>query len=91
MTLSYIGDAKFAGKKEAIVMETREQQAIVSLLDKDPELKKYYDEHQELEKQLAVYQHKHHLSTEEEMEMKRIQKLKLIGKDRMMEIIGRYR
>jgi uncharacterized protein len=72
-------------------MEIREEQAIVSLLDKDPELKKYYDEHQELEKKLAVYQHKHHLSADEEMEMKRIQKLKLVGKDRMMEIIGRYR
>ena len=72
-------------------MEIREEQAIVSLLDKDPELKKYYEEHQELEKKLAVYQHKHHLSADEEMEMKRIQKLKLIGKDRMMEIIGRYR
>ena len=72
-------------------MEIREEQAIVSLLDKDPELKKFYEEHQELEKQLAVYQHKHHLSADEEMEMKRIQKLKLVGKDRMMEIIGRHR
>jgi uncharacterized protein YdcH (DUF465 family) len=72
-------------------MELREEQAIVSLLDKDPELRKYYEEHQELEKKLAVFQHKHHLSADEEMEMKRIQKLKLIGKDRMMEIIGRYR
>ncbi len=72
-------------------MESREEQAIVSLLDRDPELKKFYDEHQELEKQLAVFQHKHHLSPEEEVEMKRIQKLKLVGKDRMMEIIGRYR
>jgi hypothetical protein len=42
-------------------------------------------------KKLSVYQHKHHLSPEEEMEMKRIQKLKLVGKDRMMEIIGKYR
>ena len=34
-------------------MENSEESAIVSLLDKDPELKKYYDEHQALEKQLA--------------------------------------
>jgi uncharacterized protein YdcH (DUF465 family) len=72
-------------------MDLRDEQAIVSLLDRDPELKKFYDEHQELEKKLSVYQHKHHLSLEEEMEMKRIQKLKLVGKDRMMEIIGKYR
>jgi uncharacterized protein len=72
-------------------MEHREEQAIVSLLDKDQELKRFYDEHQELEKQLAVFQHKHHLSPEEEIEMKRIQKLKLVGKDKMMEILGKHR
>jgi len=72
-------------------MEHREEQAIVSLLDKDPELKSFYDEHQELEKQLAVFQHKHYLSPEEEIEMKRIQKLKLAGKDKIMEILGKHR
>ncbi|HWH80301.1 MAG TPA: hypothetical protein VNT76_23135 [Candidatus Binatus sp.] len=72
-------------------MEPRDEQTIVSLLDKDPELRKCYDEHQEFEKKLAEYQHKHHLSPEEEVEMKRIQKLKLVGKDRMMEILGRHR
>jgi uncharacterized protein YdcH (DUF465 family) len=72
-------------------MEAREEQVIVSLLDKDPELKKYYEEHQQLEKKLAEFHHKHHLSPEEEIEMKRIQKLKLVGKDKIMEILGRHR
>jgi hypothetical protein len=72
-------------------MEVKEEQAIVSLLDRDPELRKYYEEHQELEKKLAVFQHKHHLSPDEEIEMKKIQKLKLAGKDRIMEILGRHR
>ena len=72
-------------------MEDKEEQAIVSLLDKDPELRKFYEEHQELEKQLSVFQHKLHLSSEEEIEMKRIQKLKLAGKDKIMEILGRHR
>lgn len=72
-------------------MELKEEQTIVSLLDKDPELKKFYDEHRELEKQLAVLQHKHHLSPDEEIEMKKIQKLKLAGKDRMMQILEKYR
>jgi hypothetical protein len=72
-------------------MENHEEQTIVSLLDREPELKKFYDEHLELEKKLAEFQHKHHLSPDEEVEMKRIQKLKLIGKDRMMEIVGRHR
>lgn len=72
-------------------MESREEQVIVSLLDKDPELKKFYEEHQELERRLAVLQHKHLLSADEEIEKKRIQKLKLAGKDKMMEILGKHR
>ena len=72
-------------------MESREEQVIVSLLDKDPELRKYYEEHQALEKKLSEFQHNHHLSADEEMEMKRIQKLKLVGKDKIMEILGKHR
>lgn len=72
-------------------MESREEQAIISLLDKDPELKKYYEEHQELEKKLLEFQHKSHLTPLEEMEKKKIQKLKLAGKDKIMEILGRHR
>jgi len=72
-------------------MEAREEAFIVSLLEKDPELRKHYEEHQELEKQLSEFQHKHHLSPEEEVEMKRIQKLKLAGKDKIMELLGKHR
>ena len=72
-------------------MELKDEQTIVSLLDKDPELRKFYEEHRELEHKLAQFQHKHHLTPEEELEMKKIQKLKLVGKDRMMEILGRHR
>jgi len=72
-------------------MEFKEEHAIVSLLDKDPELKKFYEEHREFEKKLAEFQHKYYLTPEEELEMKRIQKLKLVGKDRMMEILERHR
>jgi uncharacterized protein YdcH (DUF465 family) len=72
-------------------MEQREEELIVSLLDKDPELKKYYEEHQELEKELLLYQHKVHLTASEEVEKKRLQKLKLLGKDKIMQILDRYR
>ena len=72
-------------------MERRDQEFIVSLLDKDPELRKYYEEHQDLEKQLEMFQHKPHLSSYEEVEKKRLQKLKLAGKDKIMEIIESYR
>ncbi len=39
-------------------MERTEEAFIISLLDRDPELRKYYEEHQELENKLLSYQHK---------------------------------
>ena len=72
-------------------MERREEEFIISLLDRDPELRKYYEEHQQLEKKLLNYQHKAYLTPAEEVEKKRLQKLKLLGKDKIMEILGKYR
>lgn len=72
-------------------MDKREEEFIISILDKDPELRRFYEEHLELEKKLLSFQHKSHLTPSEEVEKKRLQKLKLVGKDKMMEILGRYR
>lgn len=72
-------------------MELYEESKIVSLLDTEPELKKLYDEHQAFEKQLAEFQHKNHLTTDEEVEMKRLQKLKLAGRDKIMELVSKHR
>lgn len=72
-------------------MEKREEQFIISLLDKDAELRQYYEEHQELENKLVGYEHKVHLTPLEEMERKKLQKLKLIGKDKIMQILARHR
>jgi uncharacterized protein YdcH (DUF465 family) len=72
-------------------MDKKDEELIVSLVDSDPELRKYYEEHQELEQKLLGYQNKSHLTPMEEMEKKRLQKLKLIGKDKIMEILGRHR
>ncbi len=72
-------------------MEKHDEELIRSLMGSDAELKRYYEEHLELEKQLARLQHKHYLTPEETLEKKRIQKMKLAGKDRIMGILGRYR
>ena len=72
-------------------MESMDEQLIMSLVDRDPELKRLHEEHLQLEKQLAQMNHKGFLNAEEEVERKRLQKVKLAGKDRMMEILGRYR
>lgn len=72
-------------------MEAKDEQLIQSLVDRDPELKRYYDEHIQLEKRLAQMNHKGFLNSEEELERKRLQKVKLAGKDRIMEILTKYR
>jgi hypothetical protein len=72
-------------------MEKRDEELIASLLDREPELKEKWEEHLLLESRLGDLQKRLHLSTEEEVEKKRLQKLKLAGKDRIMEILARYR
>jgi uncharacterized protein len=72
-------------------MERKDEELIKTLLDRDPELRQFYEEHVTLERQLADFQGRSHLTPEEEVEKKRIQKLKLAGKDRMMEILARHR
>jgi uncharacterized protein YdcH (DUF465 family) len=53
--------------------------------------RRYYEEHVDLERQLDVFHQKHYLTPDEEVEKKRLQKLKLAGKDKIMEILSRYR
>ena len=72
-------------------MEEREEQMIASVLDQDPELRKYYEEHLAYEKRLVDLHDKGYLSPEDEMEKKRIQKLKLVGKDKIMELLDKYK
>lgn len=72
-------------------MEKREEERILSLIDQVPELRALYAEHQDLKKKLDKLNHKHYLTPEEELERKRMQKLKLAGKDRMMAILAAHR
>ncbi len=72
-------------------MEKQDEELIQTLVESDLELKRYYQEHVDFERQIEVFNRKQHLSAEEEVERKRLQKLKLAGKDRIMEILGRHR
>jgi uncharacterized protein len=72
-------------------MERREEELIQQLLTHDNELKTLYLEHQELKHKLEAFRNKLYLTPEEELEKKRIQKLKLASKDRLMEVLHRYR
>ena len=46
-------------------MEAKDEQLILSLVDRDPDLKRFYDEHVQLEKQLAGFNHKGFLNQDE--------------------------
>jgi hypothetical protein len=72
-------------------MEIKEEALIRSLLDTDAELRRHYEEHVGLKQRLEELRQKPYLTEEEKVEEKRIQKQKLAGKDRIMEILARYR
>jgi len=72
-------------------LEKHDEELISTLLDREPELRRYYEEHTELERELGSLQSKMYLTPEQEVEKKRLQKLKLQGKDKIMEILARHR
>jgi uncharacterized protein YdcH (DUF465 family) len=72
-------------------MEKKDEELIQSLLEREPELRHYYEEHLDLERRLGSFQQKLYLTPDEELEKKRLQKLKLAGKDKIMQILARYR
>ena len=72
-------------------MEEKDEALIRTLLEREPELRRYYEEHVDLERRLGAFQQKHYLTPDEEVEKKRLQKLKLAGKDKIMEILARHR
>ena len=71
-------------------MERRDEEIIQQLMTNDDELRALYVEHEELKHQLEAFRDKIHLNTEEELEKKRIQKLKLASKDKLMEVVHRH-
>ena len=72
-------------------MDKKDTKLIEKMVKQDYELKKYVDEHKEFERKLEEYKKRKHLTPEEEMERKKIQKLKLAGRDKVEEILSKYR
>lgn len=72
-------------------MEERDLKLIKELLPQNEELRRLMEEHESFERQLSKFQQKKYLTPEEEIEKKRIQKLKLAGKDRIEAILSTYR
>jgi uncharacterized protein len=72
-------------------MEKQDLELIEELTARDPELKKFWDEHHEYERLLEEFNRRPYLTAAETMERKRLQKLKLAGRDRMEKILAKYR
>jgi len=72
-------------------MERREEELIMALLPQYPELKTAYEEHARLKAEVDRLGSKSHLSVDEEIEKKDLQKRKLAEKDKMMRILSDHR
>jgi uncharacterized protein len=72
-------------------MEKQDLELIEELMDRDPELKQYVEKHREYEKQLEEFNRRPYLTTAENIERKRLQKLKLAGRDRIELILAQHR
>jgi uncharacterized protein YdcH (DUF465 family) len=70
-------------------VEVKEEVLVEKLRVENSEFKKWEQEHRQLENTLMSFETHRYLTPEQEVERKRIQKLKLAAKDRMMEIIRR--
>ena len=72
-------------------MEQKDQILIQKLCEENPRFRLLYEEHVLFEKQLRALDDRVYLSPEEEMDRRRMQKLKLAGKDEMEHILRDYR
>lgn len=72
-------------------MEKYDEELISQWITKDQELKQYVEQHREFKRKLEELEKKPYLTTAEATERKKLKKLKLRGKDKIEEILSRYR
>jgi GTPase SAR1 family protein len=72
-------------------MEARDERLISQLIKENETLKEYMQQHQEYERQLEEFNKRIHLTTDEAVERKRIQKLKLANRDKIERILLEHR
>lgn len=64
-------------------MQEYDESLVKQLFEENPRFRRLYEEHQILERDLERLIAKDFLNSEDELEKKRVQKLKLAGKDEM--------
>ncbi len=72
-------------------MLEKDQGLIQRLSEENPRFRKLHEEHILFEKKLQEYDDMTYLSDEEDIERKKIQKLKLAGKDEMESMLKDFR
>jgi uncharacterized protein len=72
-------------------MERTDELLIERYIQQDGELKKHVEDHRKLEAALADYNKRIYLTPQEEIEKKKMQKLKLASKDRIYLILAKYK
>jgi uncharacterized protein YdcH (DUF465 family) len=70
-------------------VEVTEETLAARLRSENQEYQRWEQEHRKLEDTLMTFEAHRYLTPEEEIERKRVQKLKLAAKDRMVEIMRR--
>ncbi len=72
-------------------MEKRDLELIEKYISVDDQLREQVEEHNRFEAILEDLNKRIHLTAEEELEQKRIKKLKLKGRDKIEKILAKYR
>ncbi len=72
-------------------MEQYELELIAKYGEKDEELKRLWEQHLEYEKEVEKLESKPYLTPQDELNLKRIKKLKLAGKTKIQVILEKYR
>ena len=72
-------------------MEDKDLQLIRRLIPGNDALKKLWEEHLDYEHRLEEFNKKRYLTAEDEMRRRKIQKLKLAGKDQIEAILQQHR
>jgi uncharacterized protein YdcH (DUF465 family) len=72
-------------------MERTDELLIERYIQQDGELKKHVENHRKLETALEDYNKRIYLTPQEEIEKKKMQKLKLASKDRIYLILAKYK
>ncbi len=72
-------------------MERTDEMLIERYIQQDGELKQHVEDHRKLEAALEDFNKRIYLTPQEEVEKKKLQKLKLVSKDRIYAILTKYR